>query len=118
MRRVQDLRNPALAVELARQALAREPNNGSFQNTLGVALYRTHDWVGAIKALERGLELRHGGTATGFFFLAMAHWKKGDKEKARTWSDKGVAWMEQNSLDSLDLEAFRGEAKATLGQPT
>jgi uncharacterized protein HemY len=103
-------------VKLAGQALAREPNNGNFQNTLGVALYRTHDWVGAIKALERGLELRHGGTATDFFFLAMAHWKRGDKEKARTWFDKGVAWMGQNSLDNLDLEAIRAEAKATLGR--
>ena len=67
-----------------------------------------------------------------WFFLAMAHWQLGEKEKARKWFNESVQWMEKNQLDKYrsdpglsyggpgvpdkeDLRRFRTEAAATPG---
>jgi WD40 repeat protein/serine/threonine protein kinase len=102
------LRDASRAVELARRAVERKPNVGTHWNTLGVALYRAGDWQAAITALSKSNELL-GGKMLSFnaFFLAMAHWQKGEKEQARRWYDKATDWMEKNGPKDLVLQRRR-----------
>ena len=106
-------RDAPRAVELARRALALEPKNGSFWNTLGVALYRNGDWAAAIEALENSEALLAPDTypAHNGFFLAMAHWQRGEKDQARQWYDRAVAWMDRNQQQDDELKRFRAKRK-------
>jgi tetratricopeptide (TPR) repeat protein len=108
-------RDPASALTLAKRAVERDPKNGAYINTLGVARYRTGDWTGAIADLERSMALREGGDSGDWFFIAMARWQLGEKDAAREWYDKAVKWMEKNAPRSEELTRFRNEAAALLG---
>jgi tetratricopeptide (TPR) repeat protein len=109
------LRDPARAVEWAKKAVERSPQAGPYRSTLGLALYRAGDWSGCIESISKALELRNGGDATDWFVLAMAHWKRGDKDQGRRWYDKGVRWMEENDPKSYELGRLRDEAAALRG---
>ena len=39
------------------------------------------------------MALRNGGDCADWFFLAMVHWRLGDKAEARQWYDKADLWM-------------------------
>ena len=80
-----------------------------------MAHYRAGDWKASVAALEKSMELGHGGGAIDWFFLAMAHWRLGHSEEARTWYEKAGAWMEKNQPKDLELIRFRDEAAALLG---
>jgi tetratricopeptide (TPR) repeat protein len=108
-------RAPPLAVELARQAVELAPREGEYWTTLGAAHYRAGDWNGAVKALEEATARRKGGDGAGWFFLAMAHWKLGDKEEARRWYHRASEWMEKNKPGDEELRFFRDEAAQLLG---
>jgi serine/threonine protein kinase len=111
---VVQLRNPARALELARKAVEKAPRAEEW-NTLGVALYRTGDWKGSISALEKSEALAPDkNLAFNGFFLAMAAWQLGQKDEARTWYDRAVAWMEKNQPHNDELIRFRAEAAALL----
>ena len=91
------------------------PKEASYWNTLGTARYRAGDWQGAIEALEKSMQLRSGGDAFDWFFLAMAQWQLGHKDEARNWYDKAVAWTEENQRNNEELRRFRAEATELLG---
>jgi tetratricopeptide (TPR) repeat protein len=103
------------AVELAQQATKLAPQDGNIWNTLGVAQYRAGNWPAVIEALGKSNELRRGGDASDFFFLAMAHWQLGHKEEAGKWYDQAVVWMETNNPNNEELCRFRAEATELLG---
>jgi WD40 repeat protein len=105
------------AMHNAEIACRLESQNGDFWNTLGVARYRVGDWKAALKALEKAMELRQGGDSADWFFLAMAHWQLGDKDQARRWYDKAVAWMEKHQPKNEELRRFRAEAAELIGLP-
>src|SRR5205085_5244188 len=86
-------------------------------NTLGAAHLRAGNWKDAITALGKSMSLRKGGDSFDWFFLAMAHWQLGEKEKARQWHDKVVAWMDKNRPNEDEHRRFRAEAAALLGEP-
>jgi WD40 repeat protein/serine/threonine protein kinase/tetratricopeptide (TPR) repeat protein len=109
------IRDPGRAVELARIAVDRRPEQGSSWNTLGVAHYRAGNWKAAIEALTQSMELRNGGDSFDWFVQAMAHWQLGDKPQARSWFDRAVPWMEKNQPTSEELVRFRAEAAVLLG---
>jgi len=109
------LRDPDLALALAKKALELEPKNGAYLNTLGVARYRSGDWTGAITALERSMELRQSGDSSDWFFMAMSHWQLGEKDKSRESYDQAVKWMQKNAPKHPELIRFRNEAAALLG---
>ncbi len=111
------LRDPRRAVELATKAAELAPKNAAHRGTLGTARYRAGDCKGAIADLEKALGLRKTNDpmcAYESFFIAMAHWQLGEKEQARTWFAKAVAWMEQGKKDDLQLQRFRAEAAELL----
>jgi WD40 repeat protein len=107
-------RDPARAVHLAEKATARAPQEGNFWNTLGAARYRAGEWKPAAAALEKSMELRQGGDAFDWLFLAMARWQLSDKDQARQWYDKAVQWMNQYKVQDEELNRFRSEAAALL----
>jgi serine/threonine protein kinase len=109
-------RDPAQAVTLAERAVhypcGMEVRCASCWNTLGVARFRAGDFKGAIKALKRSMELHNGGDSIDWFFLAMAHWRLGDKKEAFTWYQKA---MGGTNPYAEDLSRFQAEASALLG---
>jgi tetratricopeptide (TPR) repeat protein len=115
------LRDPKRAVELARQAVERGSKlgvrTGTYQRALGIAHYRCADWQASIAALGESMKLQDGGDSRDWFFLAMAHWELGDKEHARRWYDKAVAWMEKNQPKYTEFRRYRAEAGELLGIP-
>jgi tetratricopeptide (TPR) repeat protein len=107
------VRDPGRALELARKA----PRNGLWWRVLGAAHLRAGDWPAAIAALEKADQLAGGGGAWEWFFLAMAHWRQGDQEAARTWYDRGLQHMEEcrGHPDIEEVHQFQAEAAALLG---
>jgi serine/threonine protein kinase/WD40 repeat protein len=116
------LRDPARAVELAHKAVDLCPKQAMYWNTLGVAHYSAGHWKDAIEALTKSMELQKGKLESfDTFFLAMAHWQLGEKEKARQWYDRAVQWMEKNKNQlngntqwPEELRRFRAEAEELL----
>jgi tetratricopeptide (TPR) repeat protein/tRNA A-37 threonylcarbamoyl transferase component Bud32 len=108
------LRDPAQAVVLAKTANKLVPKNANYLNTLGVAQYRAGDCVAALAALETSMGLRAGGDSADWFFVAMAHWRLGAKDKAREWYDRAVEWMDKNQPKNEELIRFRTEVEALL----
>jgi tetratricopeptide (TPR) repeat protein len=108
---------PAEARALAERAVQAAPKNGAIRNTLGVAYYRTGDYQTAIAVFEEATRLRAGGDSHDWFFLAMAHARRGSRDQARTWFDQAARWMEKNAPDDDQLRRLRAEAAALLPQP-
>jgi tetratricopeptide (TPR) repeat protein len=108
-------RDPGRAVRAAREAVQLNPQNGNYHNTLGTALYRAGDCKAAIATLDKSMELGEGGNSFDWFFLAMAHWQLGEKDKARQWYDRAVQWMDKNQPKNEELRRFRAEAAELLG---
>ncbi len=109
-------RNAALAVRLAKKAVSAKPESGNNRNTLGVAYYHIGDDKAAIAELETAMSMKEGGDSLDWFFLAMAHWRLGDRDQARTWFDRAVQWMDRHKAHDEELRRFRAEAEAMLAE--
>jgi serine/threonine protein kinase/Flp pilus assembly protein TadD len=110
-------RDAVLAVELAKRALERAPSAWFIWNTLGVAHYRVGNWKESAAALDKAMELGSPAGSHDWFFLAMAHWKMGDKARARKWHAAALLWMDKYASTNGELLQFRAEAAALLGLP-
>jgi serine/threonine protein kinase/Flp pilus assembly protein TadD len=108
------LRDGALAVRLAQKAVTGRPESGNYMNTLGAAYYRNGDDKAAVGALETSMSMRAGGDSFDWFFLAMAHRRLGDRDKAQMWFERAVQWMDRHKPQNDELSRFRAEAKAML----
>jgi tetratricopeptide (TPR) repeat protein len=108
-------RDAGKAVGLANKAVEMAPQGGTFWNTLGVANYQAGNLKEATVALEKSMQLRKGGDSFDWFFLAMAQWQLGEKEKARSWFDQAVQWMDNHQPNDEELRRFRAEAAGLLG---
>jgi tetratricopeptide (TPR) repeat protein len=109
-----DGRHAVAFAQLAVNAAPTDRNYWHFWNTLGAAHYRAGDWQKAVTALGKSMELRKGGDSIDWFFLAMAHWRLGEKDKARQWFDRAVQWMDKNQRKGDELHRFRAEAEELL----
>jgi serine/threonine protein kinase len=118
---VDGARRPAEAVALARQAVESDPKSSLYITTLGAAQYAAGDHAAAIDTLNRSLRLNDGGDANDFFFLAMAHARKGDRTAAAGWYERGARWLRANKASKpAEIERFRADAAeliATLPSP-
>ena len=117
-----DISDYRKGLRYSEEACQLEPRHGLYLNTLGVAHYRAGNWKDAALALDRSRELRQGGDAFDFFFLAMAHWRLRQKDDARKWYKQAVEWVEKNSQalakdpqHTDELRRFRVEAEELLG---
>jgi serine/threonine protein kinase/Tfp pilus assembly protein PilF len=111
------LRQPALAERLAAKAVAAQPESAELSNALGVALYRNGNDKAAVAQLEMAMNLGAGGNSYDWFFLAMAQWRLGDRDKARASYERAVKWMAGHRPQDTELCRFRAEAGAVLGEP-
>jgi serine/threonine protein kinase/Tfp pilus assembly protein PilF len=109
------LHDPAEAVRLATRASEQYPKAPNVWNTLGVARYRAGEYRAAIAALGKAEELGRG-QEFGFnaLFLAMAHWRLGERDEARRWYDRAVAWIAKEKPGDDELRRFRAEAEGLL----
>jgi serine/threonine protein kinase/Flp pilus assembly protein TadD len=107
-------RDAGKAVALAKKAIEMAPKEGHFWNTMGAAHYRAGNWTEAVAALEKSMGLRNGGDSFDWFFLAMAHWQLGEKEKAHNRYVQAAQWMDKNQPKNEELQRFRAEAEELL----
>jgi hypothetical protein len=106
-------RDPRRAVPLAYRAVALSPDNHIYLKTLGLALYRTGQYDGAIPVLERLLAAhRKESFPYSLFILALSHAKTGEAAKAQAYFDRACTWPNSNSKlparadhELLDLRA-------------
>jgi tetratricopeptide (TPR) repeat protein/tRNA A-37 threonylcarbamoyl transferase component Bud32 len=108
------IRKPELAVQYARKSVAARPEVQEYRNTLGVAYYRNGDDKSAIAELEKSMSLQAGGDCYDWIFLAMANWRLGERDKARSWFDRAMKGMEKQQPYNQELRRFRAEAEALM----
>ncbi|MCH8047422.1 MAG: hypothetical protein IID44_27300 [Planctomycetes bacterium] len=75
-----------------------------------MARYRAGDWQGSIDDLEQA-----ANDACGWSFLAMAHWQLDNKQQARQWHERAVAWLQQNQPKQPAFRRFCVESAELLG---
>jgi serine/threonine protein kinase/tetratricopeptide (TPR) repeat protein len=116
------------AIELAMKAVTREPKARDYWVRLGAAHYRADDWPAALKALQKSAAL--GGNrplnVSECFYLAMTHWRLGNKQEAVKNYDRGVRWtksvpsyvslqMSNKGPESPEVRRLAAEARDLLG---
>jgi serine/threonine protein kinase/WD40 repeat protein/tetratricopeptide (TPR) repeat protein len=110
--------DPGWALEVAKRAIERDPDNGILLNTLGVAYYRAGNWRAAIQTLKKAEDL---GSQEHFahdaYVIAMAYAKIGEKRTAAKWYRAAARWTDRFGANSEELRRWRGEAAALLGLP-
>jgi serine/threonine protein kinase/tetratricopeptide (TPR) repeat protein len=108
----------ARALELAERNVDYFPNDGLFRTSLGSIQYRAGLWSDAIATLTEANRLDDDRRfAPRGFILAMACWRKGEKEAAHRWFDQSAAWMDENRPGHPELLRARIEAAILLGLP-
>jgi tetratricopeptide (TPR) repeat protein len=105
-----NFRDPARAVSLARVAVKQSPENGAFWSTLGVAQLRQGQWQAAVVSLENADRIHQGRDEGTLWFLAMAKWRLGDKERARTCYDRADQLAKVYEYPRTEEARFRDEA--------
>jgi hypothetical protein len=68
--------------------------------------------------LNRAINLRtstDSADADNAYFLAMAHWRLGEKENANEWYNKAEQWRQIDRADDIELKRFRTETAELLG---
>jgi uncharacterized protein HemY len=101
---------------LAKRAADLKREDPNVLNTLGVARYRQGDYAAAITDFEHSIALG-SDVAWNHFFLAMAHHRLGHPKEARTYYDKGIAWMEKSQPHDAEMLRYRAEAAELLQIP-
>ncbi len=107
-------RDEARAVRLAKQLLRQNPTVAEYWSLLGMAQCRQGDWANASEALQKAVELDSTDPFAPLF-LAILHWKQGDKEQARSEYDKAEKISAKCNSDDFHLRRCRSEARALLG---
>ncbi len=105
------------ALEHIHKAVMRSPKDASFLTTLALTEYRAGHFSEAIAAAERSISSTKAVDAHNWYIVAMAQWKKGEREEARKWSDKAVVWTKEQDPENVELTQFWIEAAKLLGQP-
>jgi WD40 repeat protein/tetratricopeptide (TPR) repeat protein/predicted Ser/Thr protein kinase len=112
-----DLRDAEQGVRLARRAVELAGDQPAYWNTLGVGLYRTGDYQGAVEALDRS---RSGGgrpAEVDLYPLAICLHKLGRHEDARDAYRRATRFTVGRSDLPSYIVALRAEAEAVLGPP-
>ena len=92
-----------------------QPRTANHWSNLGVALWRTGESQAALEALEQADQMSTNRDHLHRFFLAMAYWQTGAKDKGRQTYDQAIQWMDKNRPKSEELRRFRAEAEDRMG---
>ena len=98
-----ELRDPGLALRFAEKALALKPDEVSYQS-LSWARYRVGDWEGCIESA-----MKTDAPTNGSFFVAMAHWKLGERVQAQAVFDRADKWLPRYEKSWYERRRERGE---------
>jgi eukaryotic-like serine/threonine-protein kinase len=110
-------RDSAEAIDLAKRALAANPDGRACWSTLGLAHLRAGHWPLAAEAVEESMKRQSpGGDASDRLLMAMVSWRRGDKAKALDWYIQALEWLSRNPESDADLFALRAEAELLLGR--
>jgi serine/threonine protein kinase len=107
-----------IALQMAKQAVDKAPQNGDFWNTLGLVHYRRAEWQPAIAALDKARTFHSHCESYDLFFLAMSHWQGGQKDQARQYHQKALAALSKTGAINEELQRFQQEAVQLLKTPT
>jgi len=107
-------RDEARAILLARQLLREKPAVAEFWSLLGIAHHRRGETQAAVEAFGNAIGL-DPNEAYARFFVAMSHWKQGEKDQARSEYEKAVRTFETHHAADVNARRFRTEAAALLG---
>jgi WD40 repeat protein len=111
--------SPEIVLRLARSAVKYEPHNFMYQNTLGVAQYRSGHHAEAVRCLQANLDRSREFIAFDLYVLAMSYHRLGDSAQARDCFDRANAAVAAGKSLSAghrqELAAFRAEAEGVLG---
>ena len=110
-----ELRNPQLAVELAKKAVEIAPQEGNYWNTLGVAWLEAGDFEEARTALEKSMSLREGGGPHDWLFLAQVEWKVDHPNEARRWFERSEERLLERGTRDQELRRFYAETAQLIG---
>jgi serine/threonine protein kinase len=110
------------ALTAAKEAVALLPFERGYWTNLSLAHYRAGDWEAAKNALETTEPILlttadNYEVDYGRFVLAIVHWQRGDKERARRCYDQAAEWMDKYRSTDSPLRAIRAEASEVLGVP-
>jgi hypothetical protein len=108
-----------LALRQAEEACRLQPGAGELLNTLGVAQYRAGQYQKAVETLTASDKLQSrqpgGPHPVDLAFLAMAHHRLGQKERAVAQRDRlRQAMKQQDWADDEEARALAQEAEALL----
>jgi tetratricopeptide (TPR) repeat protein len=116
-----DRRDPGGAIRLMKAMVPPHiPGEARITNphasvVLGVAQYRAGDWKTAVATLGGFAQARDGRENGAGFFLAMAHWQLGEKDKAWQLYEEARAWTDKYRPKDKELLRFHAEAARLLG---
>jgi serine/threonine protein kinase len=110
-----DEENSGQTNRLADLAVTRCPTKPVAWRALGFARYHARDWNGALAALEKARSLGADEDCDLWLLLALTNERLGDRNQARGWYDRAVAWMERHLEISWSRNRLRSEAAALLG---
>ncbi len=108
--------DPQQALKLAQEAIKLTPEKGPRWTTLALAQYRVGDWKASRTAIEEATQRKDGKLdPMDQFVLAMARWRLGEKDGARTSFNWAAAEMaKKKSQDEATLR-LRAEAAGLIG---
>ena len=106
------------ATEMIKAAVAAEPWNAAYLDSLGWAYYKADDFAFARKYLDRAVRLRGGRDPVLYDHLADAAYRQGDLETARLYWKKALTLLETDSPEQAQkptsklLANLRGKLEA------
>jgi uncharacterized protein HemY len=111
------VRQPGVALGLARRAIKLSPEDDYILNTLGLAEVSNGLWDEAIATLTKSSATSKGSNPTDFLFLAMAYQGRGDKAEAEKNYAHGAEMARKSAASDPDLRMLWAEAATDLGKP-
>ncbi len=99
------------ASTLAARAIALRPEEATFHNTLGLALFRAGKLDQARAALEKSLSINTAWAGADWYVLAMVCLSEGKTVEAADYLKKAMQWRIEKQPNSPDLKLLEAEAK-------
>jgi serine/threonine protein kinase len=106
------------AIAVAKKAVAAEPRNSNYWNTLGVAYFRSGQQAEALEAFDKSMMLSHGGDGFDWFYVAMVYWKLHNPQQALDYLQRAQDWKRTEKIAAKDLMGIDEEAQQMIAQVT
>jgi serine/threonine protein kinase/tetratricopeptide (TPR) repeat protein len=110
-----EVRNPAVAIAPAKKAVELIPEDSKHWIILGVAYYRTEQWQAALPAFVEAGKRPAAAGRIDLYFLAMTHWKLGNKDEARKSYGQAETWRLQHLPAKPAMPGIDRQAAELLG---